>query len=418
MYKRGDLNHISRTLRVLDELRGFRRGRLLSEIASQLGASERTIRRDLADLRSAGFEIESLTIAGRAAARLVEKTYSNVAITRRERYTLLAIGSLFDVLRGTPLWEDVKSLQAKLAQRMSPEEREEHATFGERFAYVPDGGTKAYDGKEDVLDALLTGVLSRRIVKFAYRDARGRVRKGRIAPYTMVLYKHGLYVIGSRVRDPDNKAPDRADRSGSEPRTDPEMETRTGPDRAAGAEPDAASGTAQDGTDRTGPGQVDRAAPEKSERLVTEPIAPIVVYAVERFTEAEALRNAPFVVPAGFKIADVLNGAFGIHVAGPDTPPRRVVIEFSAAKAAFVRARIWHPTQTFEELPDGRVRLAFGCASLIPVVSWVLEWGPHARAIEPPELVASVIAELDAARRGYEPVPAAPAEEPASEGTG
>ena len=66
MYRRGDLNHISRVLRVLDELRGFRRGRRLSEIAAQLGASERTIRRDLADLRSAGFEIESVEIAGRA----------------------------------------------------------------------------------------------------------------------------------------------------------------------------------------------------------------------------------------------------------------------------------------------------------------------------------------------------------------
>jgi predicted DNA-binding transcriptional regulator YafY len=348
LYRRGDLNHISRTLRLLDELRGFRRGRLLSEIAAQLGASERTIRRDVNDLRSAGFEIESLTIGGRAAARLVEKTYSNIAITRRERYTLLAIGSLFDVLRGTPLWEDVTSLQAKLAQRMSPEEREEHATFGERFAYVPDGGTKAYAGKEDVLDALLTGVLSRRVVRFAYRDARGRVRKGCIAPYTMVLYKHGLYVIGSRVRDPAEKAEKPADRPAGE------------------------SG------------------------------ASIAVYAVERFTEAEALRNAPFAVPPGFKISDVLNGAFGIHVAATDTPPRRVVIEFSAAKAAFVRARIWHPTQTFEELPDGRVRLAFTCASLIPVVSWVLEWGPHAKAIEPPELVADVISELEAARRGYD----------------
>lgn len=363
MYKRGDLNHISRTLRVLDELRGFRRGRLLSEIASQLGASERTIRRDLADLRSAGFEIESLTLGGRAAARLVEKTYSNIAITRRERYTLMAIGSLFDVLRGTPLWEDVRSLQAKLAQRMSPEEREEHATFGERFAYVPDGGTKAYAGKEDVLDALLTGVLSRRIVRFAYRDSRGRVRKGRIAPYTMVLYKHGLYVIGSRVREPGEHAPER---------------------------------------------------PADTAPAPTEPIAPIVVYAVERFTEADALRNAPFTVPAGFHVADVLNGAFGIHVASSDAPPRRVVVEFSAAKAAFVRARLWHPTQDFEELPDGRVRLAFTCANLIPVVSWVLEWGPHAKAIEPPELVADVIAELDAARRAYGPAPAEPAPPPAA----
>src|SRR6185436_840659 len=147
-------------------------------------------------------------------------------------------------------------------------------------------------------------------------------------------------------------------------------------------------------------------------RSPTEPMAPIVVYAVERFTEADALRNAPFVVPAGFQITGVLNGAFGIHVAGPDAPPREVVVEFSAAKAAFVRARIWHPTQTFEELPDGRIRLAFRCTSLIPVVSWVLEWGPHAKAIEPPDLVANVIAELDAARRLYDTAP--PAAEPAA----
>jgi predicted DNA-binding transcriptional regulator YafY len=78
-----------------------------------------------------------------------------------------------------------------------------------------------------------------------------------------------------------------------------------------------------------------------------------------------------------------------------------VVIEFSAERAAFVRARVWHPTQVFEELPDGRVRLTFTCASLIPVVSWVLEWGPHARAIEPPALVAEIVGELDAARRAY-----------------
>ena len=324
---------------MLDELRGFRRGRRLSEVARQLDASERTIRRDLADLRSAGFEIEHVSIDGRAGARLVERTYSNIAITRRERYTLLAIASLFDVLRGTPLWEDVSSLQRKLEQRMSPEERAEHASLGDRFAYVPDGGTKAYEGKEDILDALLTGVLSRRVVRFAYRDARGRARQGYLAPYTMLLYKHGLYVVGCRLREP-------------------------------------------------------------AEGRAIEPGAPIAVYAVERFTEAEHLRNAAFAAPPGFRITEILNGAFGIHVT-IDATPHRVVIEFSAEKAAYVRARVWHPTQTFEELADQRVRLTFTCASLIPVVSWVLEWGPHARAIEPPALVAEIIAELDAARRGY-----------------
>jgi len=231
------------------------------------------------------------------------------------------------------------SLQRKLEQRMTPEERAEHAALGDRFAFVPDGGTKAYEGKEDILDALLTGVLSRRVVRYAYRDARGRARQGYLAPYTMLLYKHGLYVVGCRLREPtDGRA--------------------------------------------------------------IEPGTRIAVYAVERFTEADHLRNASFTAPPGFRISEILNGAFGIHVM-TDAQPHRVVVEFSAEKAAFVRARVWHPTQTFEELPDQRVRLTFSCASLIPVVSWVLEWGPHARAVEPPQLVADIVAELDAARRAY-----------------
>jgi predicted DNA-binding transcriptional regulator YafY len=339
VYRRGDLGHTARTLRVLDELRGFRRGRRLSELAAALDASERTIRRDLADLRAAGFEIEGVVLDGRAGARLVERTYSTIAITRRERYTLLAIASLFDVLRGTPLWEDVASLARKLEQRMSPEERAEHETLGDRFAYVPDGGTKLYEGKEDILDALLTGVLSRRVVEFGYRDARGRSRRGFLAPYTMVLYKHGLYVIGPTLREPaDGRA--------------------------------IAPGTR------------------------------VIVHAVERFTDARHVRNAAFAPPADFRIADLLNGAFGIHVAS-GREPHRVVVEFSAAKADLVRSRVWHPSQTISELPDGRLHLGFTCASLIPVVSWVLEWGPHARAVEPPELVAQIVSELDAARRAY-----------------
>jgi predicted DNA-binding transcriptional regulator YafY len=329
---------VARTLRVLDELRGFRRGRLLAEIAKTVDASERTVRRDLAELRAAGFEIEGFELGGRAAARLVEKTYSNVAITRRERYTLLAIASLFEVLRGTPLWEDVASLQEKLAQRLGPDERAEHAAFGERFVYIPDGGTKLYEGMDDTLDALLTGVLSRRIVRFAYRDARGRTRRGYLAALTMALYKHGLYVIGCPLTD--------------------------------GSTARLPAGSA------------------------------IAVHAVERFTEATALR-ATFTAPPDFRIASALNGAFGIHIATTDRAPHRVVVEFAAAVAAFAGARTWHPTQEVERLPDGRIRLAFTCANLTPIVSWVLEWGPQARALEPPALVAQVVAELDAARAAY-----------------
>lgn len=343
MYRRGELGQVARALRVLDGLRGFKRGRHLADLAAEVGASERTVRRDLAELIDAGYDIDRAPIDGRAAARLVERSYSTIPITRRERYTLLAVRSMFDVLRGTPLGDDVDSILHKLEQRMSPEERAEHATFGERFAYIPDGGTKAYAGKDDILDALLTGVLSRKVVRFEYVEARGRTQRGHLAPYAMVLYKQGLYVIARRLRRPEDGA-------------------------------------------------------------AIPPTSTVGVYAAERFTTAEHLRRFPFTPPADFKLPDVFNGAFGIHVGDP-AAVEQVEIEFTKAKATYVRSRLWHPAQRFTELPDGRIGLAFPCSNLTSVVSWVLEWGPHAHALAPPELVQRVAAESRAAANQYDHPP-------------
>lgn len=123
------------------------------------------------------------------------------------------------------------------------------------------------------------------------------------------------------------------------------------------------------------------------------------VFAVERFIEVDALRDA-FDVPHDFHLDEVLHGAFGIHVK-PEHETMRVVIEFSKEKAALVRARVWHPTQEVEELSNGRLRFSFECTNMTPVVSWVLEWGPHARAVEPPQLRMRVMRELDQARAQY-----------------
>ena len=78
-----------------------------------------------------------------------------------------------------------------------------------------------------------------------------------------------------------------------------------------------------------------------------------------------------------------------------------MIVEFSAARAHLVSSRLWHPTQQVVALPDGRLRLSFRAPSVAPIVSWVLEWGPHARAIAPSSLVTQVKAEIDAAGRQY-----------------
>lgn len=59
----------------------------------------------------------------------------------------------------------MRSVISKLEQRMSAKEREELAAFGERFMYMPDHGTKSYEGKDDIFNAIQTSILSRKIVR-------------------------------------------------------------------------------------------------------------------------------------------------------------------------------------------------------------------------------------------------------------
>jgi len=47
---------------------------------------------------------------------------------------------------------------------------------------LPDHGTKSYAGKEDIIDAIQTGILSSKVVSYRYADAKGRARAGYLAP--------------------------------------------------------------------------------------------------------------------------------------------------------------------------------------------------------------------------------------------
>ena len=124
----------------------------------------------------------------------------------------------------------------------------------------------------------------------------------------MLLYRHGLYVVGCRARDP--------------------------------------SGAKDLGDWRRSLG----------------------VFAVERFIDADHVRDRSFEVPPDFTITNVLHGASGIRV-GDAAQALRIAIEFSRDKAALVSVRRWHPTQVIEYGADGSVVLAFPCTNLVPGAS-------------------------------------------------
>lgn len=82
--------------------------------------------------------------------------------------------------------------------------------------------------------------------------------------------------------------------------------------------------------------------------------------------------------------------------------PERIVIEFTAAEAPYIRDRAWHPSQRLEELPTGGVRLTLDVVIDWGLESWALGFGDAARVVAPESLVTRTIERLVAARCQYE----------------
>jgi len=124
------------------------------------------------------------------------------------------------------------------------------------------------------------------------------------------------------------------------------------------------------------------------------------LYALERFDHLEFVRGdeGAFSPPDDFDVETNFHGAFGIF-AGRE--PQEVVVDFSPSLRATAEARVWHRSQRFEELPDGGVRLRFEVGRTEEVGPWILKWGPHAKAIAPPDLVERVARELEEAWERY-----------------
>lgn len=194
--RKGTHTQATRVLHILEALKASPDGTLVSKLAESLGVTPRQLRRDLHALEDAGYSYELATIDRRAAVRLTDQRGVDIRLSQRERYALLAARRVFDILENTPLHEDVNSIYDKLAMTLPEDQRGELARFGDRFVYLPDGGTKSYADKGDILNALFTGVLRRRWVRFRYRAKSGEITEGRLAPYAIVLYKQGLYAIG------------------------------------------------------------------------------------------------------------------------------------------------------------------------------------------------------------------------------
>jgi predicted DNA-binding transcriptional regulator YafY len=104
-----------------------------------------------------------------------------------------------------------------------------------------------------------------------------------------------------------------------------------------------------------------------------------------------------FTIPAHLNARDYVDKAFGV-VGGSRV--LRVRLRFSPAVGAYIRHRIWHPSQRLRECRDGSVALAFETTGWKELVRWVLSWQPDVQVLAPKTLRNRVREKLQEALAG------------------
>ena len=119
-------------------------------------------------------------------------------------------------------------------------------------------------------------------------------------------------------------------------------------------------------------------------------------FALDRMT-ALHVNEETFTFPANFSVDEYLAGSLGMERG----EPRKVVIEFDASEAPYIRGRQWHHSQTVEELSDGTLRMTLTVGGLGEVMRWVMSLGSHAWVVEPEDLRERIAEEVEAMRKKY-----------------
>jgi predicted DNA-binding transcriptional regulator YafY len=92
---------------------------------------------------------------------------------------------------------------------------------------------------------------------------------------------------------------------------------------------------------------------------------------------------------------------FGNSLGVNTGPPSHVEIAFDTRVAPFVRARVWHPSQSLRDRADGGVVLTLEVCNDLALRSWILGWGASARVLAPPALEADIRTDLTNASNQY-----------------
>ncbi|MBV9945826.1 MAG: WYL domain-containing protein [Myxococcales bacterium] len=323
-----------------EKLASHAAGLTLDELAALLRVTTRSIRRYLRELALVT-ELESVEVRpGGAHVWRIKPSERGRAVTlrRTQAYAVLAGRRVFDVLKGSALFDEIDVALREIEQvAHRPFVRaavrgdvSSDARLDDRFVYVPPQA-RSYANRSEDVDAAFQAMAELRPLRFRYPDGSARDARVHAHPYALVIHRGAITCV---ARD------------------------------------------------------VDRATTR--------------AFAFDRMSELQASADDRFELPLDFRVDDWLQGDFGVARAarvvrvlvefearaGEVVRARRVHPSQKLAVAADGRVRA---SLSVPETPE----------VLAEVRAWILAFGAAAHVLEPRELADDVAAELRRAADRY-----------------
>jgi predicted DNA-binding transcriptional regulator YafY len=197
--KRARGQEVIRQWRLLRDVETARYGLTVEQLAERLGVTQRTIRRDLAQLQEAGFPLEQRVRDTRRAWLLNRDAFKalvDAGLTLSELCALYFSRALMEYLAGTPFQRDLESAFEKFERCLTPAQIDYLDDFPKVLAAKPEPRKKAGADAAAFVGRLTTAALEHRRVRMTYNSFSSRqVKTYEIEPYQVYYAQGGLYVL-------------------------------------------------------------------------------------------------------------------------------------------------------------------------------------------------------------------------------
>ena len=195
-----DLNKSQKLVRVLQLLQ--KRGGIPAwDLMGRFGLDARTLRRYLQDLEDMGIPVvEEGHAGGRSVALDRNYARAGVQLTLAEAVSLHFGRTLFTFLDGTSFASDIDDAIERLEPAIGRFPQDAERDIDRKFMAVPEHG-KDYARDGDLLDEVVSALLFSNPADAEYRPLRGGTKFYRLEPYTLAVYRQGLYLFARDVTE-------------------------------------------------------------------------------------------------------------------------------------------------------------------------------------------------------------------------